>query len=338
METPYFLNNFLVLIKIVLVYNYKKLWNLCMDKKIIEIASDGIRLSIKRGFLCIENDNKQSSNSVPLSDIVGLVLSSNKIMISKNTINAVTDNGGTIICCGNNYMPTSITTPYAAHWQTGERIRKQISAPLPLQKSLWKDVVKKKIRNQALILKYYNSNSDKIERLNQLADTVKSGDTGNNEAIAAQIYFKAMFGKNFIRNRQKNDMNIWLNYTYMVLRACVARAIAGAGLLPSLGIMHSNKLNPFTLVDDIMEPYRPLADSIVFGLMNDMSLQDNYDLTPKIKRSLTNIIATNLETDKGQKPLAISLCETANSLANSYIERKNLLKIDNYINRDELLR
>jgi CRISPR/Cas system-associated endonuclease Cas1 len=85
-----------------------------MNKKIIEIANDGINLSIKRGFLCIENKKEGTSNSTPLDDILSLVLSSNSILLSKNTINSIIDNGGVIICCGKNYMPASITFPYAA--------------------------------------------------------------------------------------------------------------------------------------------------------------------------------------------------------------------------------
>lgn len=308
------------------------------DKKIIEISNDSINLSIKRGFLCIENKDLEISNSVPITDILSLVLSSNSVSLSKNAINAITDDGGVIICCGKNYMPTSITMPYAPHWQNGERIRKQISASAPLQKSLWKSLIQTKISNQSLVLKWLHPNSNKIERLKQLAKTVQSGDTGNHESIAAQVYFKAVFGSNFVRERHVEDINLLLNYIYIVLRACVARAVAGAGLLPALGIMHSNKLNPFALVDDIIEPYRPLADVIVFQLVQDLGIQENYALSPEIKRHLTSIIAVNLESARGQKPLASSLCDTANSLAKSYIEKKNLLEIDNYISCDELLK
>src|SRR5690606_12914563 len=107
---------------------------------------------------------------------------------------------------------------------------------------LWKSLIQAKISNQVLVLKWLHPDSNKIERLKQLANTVKSGDTGNNEAIAAQIYFKAVFGSDFVRRRKAEDINALLNYIYIVLRACVARAVAGAGLLPALGIIHSNKL------------------------------------------------------------------------------------------------
>jgi CRISPR-associated protein Cas1 len=233
-------------------------------------------------------------------------------------------------------MPSSIITPCSNHWQNGERVRKQISASIPLQKQLAKTIIQKKIWNQSIVLSWFKPQSKKIERLRQLSKSVKSGDSGNNEAIAAQIYFKELFGKEFIRDRGANDINALLNYTYTILRACVARAVTGAGLLPSLGIIHSNKLNPFTLVDDLIEPYRPLADSLISHLLEKDKLKD-LSLTPNVKKQLTNIISINLESDKGQKSLPISIFETANSLAKSYIEKKNILTIHSYIDSDYLI-
>jgi len=311
-----------------------------MDKKIIEISKDGIALSANRGFLRIHNEEEKNTNDIPLDDVLAVIISSNNAIISKNIINAITETNGTILFCGKNYMPASITLPYSNHWQNGERIRKQISTSLPLQKSLWKTLIEKKISNQALVLQWFYSESDKISRLKQLSKTVKSGDTTNNEATAAQIYFKALLGKEFVRDRNANNANILLNYIYIVLRACVARAVTGAGLLPALGIIHTNKLNPFTLVDDLIEPYRPLADSVVFEVLNNIGYKHNdiITLTPDIKRELTKIISINLDSAKGCKPVANSLFDTANSLAKSYIEKKNLLEIDNFISRDELIK
>lgn len=306
-----------------------------MDKKIIEIAQDDAALSVKRGFLSIKNES--ASSEVPLDDILCVIVSSNRFSISKNAINAITDHEGALIFCGKNYMPSSITLPYCAHWQNGERIRKQITASLPLQKSLWKSLIQRKIGNQALVLEWLQPANDRITRLRQLEKTVKSGDTTHNESTAAQLYFKALFGGDFVRNRHADDSNLLLNYTYIVLRACVARAIVGAGLLPALGIMHTNKLNPFTLVDDVMEPYRPLADMLVFQLLGERESKDDITLTPEIKRQLAGIIDTHLENAKGQKPLAQSLYDTANSLAKSYMEKENQLTVDDYINCQELI-
>lgn len=57
-----------------------------------------------------------------------------------------------------------------------------------------------------------------------------------------------------------------LDYGYGVLRAGLARETVTAGLLASHGIHHSSSLNPFNLVDDLIEPFRPVVDLIVLTL------------------------------------------------------------------------
>ena len=307
-----------------------------MSKKILEITNDDIYLSLKRGFFCISN-NEGKNTDIAIDEILSVIISSDRATLSKNIINAVTEQGGVIILCGKNYMPSSIIIPYSSHWQNGERIRKQISSSVPLQKSLWKVLIRNKISNQARVLEWFSSENHKIERLRILAKTVRSGDSTNNEATASQIYFKALFGKDFVRDRDAQGINALLNYTYIVLRACVARAIAGSGLLPALGIIHTNKLNPFTLVDDLIEPYRALADSVVIDTLDKVD-KSNIVLTPEIKRKLTAIISSNLAGTQSYISLPDSLLNTANSLAKSYIEGKNILSIDSYIDRDELIK
>lgn len=303
-----------------------------MEKVIIEITKENLYLSLKRGFICIEDKVENTIDQISIDSILSLVISSNNSVITKNIITTLTMNDVIIIFCNKNYIPSSITLPYANHWQNGERIRKQISASIPLQKSICKTLIQTKIYNQSLVLEWFKPNSSKIARLRQLSKTVKSGDTGNNEAIAAQIYFRELFGNDFRRDRSMNNVNILLNYIYTVLRACVARAIAGVGLLPALGIIHTNKLNPFTLVDDVIEAYRPLADSVVVRMVEKiLPSNDEIILTPEIKRDLVSIISLSLEGNNGKKALSNSIFDTANSLAKSYVENKNLVEIDRYI-------
>lgn len=306
-----------------------------MERKIIEISNNNYYLSINRGFLAIKNELNNEISNIVIDDILSVIISSNNAVISKNAINALIDNNCVVIFCDKYYMPSSITIPCSNHWQNGERVRKQISSSVPLQKKLCKKIIQRKILNQSLIIKWHKPKSTNIERLKRLSKSVKSGDTGNNEAIAARIYFKELFGKDFIRDRKSNDINALLNYAYTILRSCVARAVTGAGLLPALGVMHTNKLNPFTLVDDLIEPYRPLADSLVFNLIEEY--QTISSLTPEIKKKLSNITSLCLDSETGQTTLPNSIFETANSLAKSYIEKGDLLKIGNYIERNSLL-
>lgn len=297
-----------------------------MEKQIIEISGDDFYLSLYRGFLVIENKKLNTKNQISLDNILSLVLSGNNVTITKNIINALCENGSTIICCDKSYIPNSITLPYTGHWLISKRIKQQLDCSIPLQKKLWQKIVQYKILNQAKILEYFFPKHQNIERLKSLSKKTLSGDTQNCEGIAASIYFKSLFGDTFVRDRTSGDVNILLNYTYTVLRAIVARAVAGNGLLPYIGIKHCNKMNPLPLVDDLIEPFRPVADKIVFEQLKSLANTDHIVLTSDIKRNLVDIIALPVHSDKGNTSLSEAVYNFVTSLSASYEMKKTLLK------------
>lgn len=293
-----------------------------MDKQIIEIANDGALLSLSRGFLVIENKELKSQAQIPLDNVFSVIISANNAVISKNIINAVCEAGGSIIMCGKDYVPASIIIPYIGHWLISPRIKEQIDVSVPLQKNLWKFIIKDKINNQSKVLSYYFPDNSNIERLKNLAKNTLSDDSKNNEGIAARIYFQGLFGRQFIRNRAAEDINILLNYTYMVLRAMVARAVAGNGLLPYLGIKHKTCSNTMPLVDDLIEPFRAIADRVVFEVINELVNLDKIELTPEIKRKLTRILSYPVNISKGRVDLSEGIIDFVSSLVKSYSLKK----------------
>lgn len=126
-----------------------------MDKQILEIMNDNFSLSLHRGFVLIENKAQQIKAEVAIDNILTLILSANNIVISKNIINALCEQGCNIIFCDKNYLPSSITMPYTGHWLIAPRIRQQIECSKPLQKNLWKSIIQHKIFNQAQVLQYF---------------------------------------------------------------------------------------------------------------------------------------------------------------------------------------
>lgn len=295
-----------------------------MEKQIIEINSDGFYLSLSRGFLVVEN--QESKKNIPLNNILSLVLSANDTILSKNIVNAICDNGGVIIFCNKSYLPNAITFPCIGHWLSAPRIKNQIECSLPLRKNLWKNIVQNKILNQAKVLEYFFPQHQKGARLRWLAKETLSNDARNHEGQAAGIYFKALFGKKFVRDRLEDDVNIMLNYGYTVLRAMVARAVAGNGLLPHLGIKHCNKVNPLPLVDDLIEPFRAVVDKIVFEEINKLVDIKHIELTPEIKRSLTKVIIYPVQTPKGCVSLNDAVNDFVASLVTSFETKKVVLR------------
>ena len=71
------------------------------------------------------------------------------------------------------------------------------------------------------------------------------------------------------------------------LRAIIARALVGSGLLPTLGIHHHNRYNAYCLADDIMEPYRPYVDQLVLDIIQ-CNLEIS-DITRDLKMRLLGI-------------------------------------------------
>ena len=289
---------------------------------IIEIAEDGRHLSLYRGFLVVSQGNTELGR-VPLADVSALVISANQASISKPILTALAAQNSVVICCGATYLPSSISLPYCGNYESAHRMRKQIAAALPLCKKIWKRLVQEKIANQAAVLQW-RGQSAPGKALEIMRGKVRSGDPDNFEAQAARQYWPRVFRPGFVRDRTAQNENILFNYCYTVLRSAVARAIMASGLLPALGVHHRSRMNPYALVDDLMEPYRPLADSLVVCTVEEN--QGNIDLTPAVKRSLARILRLDLHTQKGISPLAEVLQCLALSLAQCYEDKKEVLK------------
>ncbi|WP_062326651.1 type II CRISPR-associated endonuclease Cas1 [Treponema endosymbiont of Eucomonympha sp.] len=268
-----------------------------MIHQIVEIHEENRYLSLERGFLKISK-GEEAVARVPLDDVAVLLISAQSVSFSKHILNELAERGGISVLCGKNYAPQSMVIPVSGHYMQSGVIKTQIDASVPFKKNIWKRVIEEKLENQAKSLALCG-NHDAALRLKSIAKTVKSGDSDNREAYGAKVYWKALFGGDFIRDKDGEDVNALLNYGYAIARASIARAICAAGLLPSFGIYHKNQLNPFCLADDFLEPFRPLIDISVYQLAQ----QKQAELTPEIKRRLTDILWVQVKTTEGKSPL-----------------------------------
>jgi len=280
-----------------------------MFHRVVEIQEENRYVSLERGFLKISQGNTKIGQ-VPVDDVAVLLVSAQSVSFSKHILNELAGRGGISVLCGKNYVPQSMVMPVAGHYMQAGVIKTQIEASLPFKKNIWKQIVENKLRNQAKTLAACG-NGEMAARLNIIAGTVKSGDTGNREAVGAKLYWKALFGDTFKRDKDGDGINALLNYGYAVVRASFCRAICAAGLLPSFGVFHENALNPFCLADDFIEPFRPIVDSVV----RQLTRETVQELTPEIKRRLVDILLAELETSEGRSPL----CQAAHYLCSSYV-------------------
>jgi len=288
---------------------------------IVEIADTGRHLSIHRGFLKVTED-RQELGRVPLDDITALILSGPQITLSKQVITELSERKSVIVTCGRNWHPLSFNLPFVAHFEAAGILHDQIEASEPLKKRLWQTVVRAKINNQATVLRWHAPDHGKLKDLSALGKAVKSGDPDNREAVAARHYWQALMGDGFRRDRFAEDGNVYLNYGYTVLRAATARAVCAAGLHPALGIHHKSRVNAFALIDDLMEPFRPLVDSIACYMIGEGGAGE---LTPDSKRRLVAVLQQDLISEAGISPLINTLGRMAQSLVASLAEGENRL-------------
>lgn len=252
------------------------------------------------------------TKSIPIEDIGYVVLEHQQTAITLPLLNALSDNNVAVIFCGDNRMPNAMLMNLDSNKRQGESFRAQIEASEPLKKGIWRQVIETKIRNQAALLNKLGKDGDLLK---PYYSNVKSGDTDNREGIAAKMYWRELFGEDFMRNREGAVPNNLLNYGYTLLRAAVARALMGSGLLPALGIFHRNRYNAFPLADDIMEPYRPYVDEIVYH----MYINGITELDKDAKSQLLHVLFADTVFSKVTRPLEVGLTMTTSSLAKCYM-------------------
>ena len=259
-----------------------------------------------------ENEIKRT---VPIEDLGVIILDHKQITITQALLAELMDNNCAVITCDSQRLPTGLFLPLAGNTVQNERFRLQIDASLPLKKQLWQQTIEAKIRNQAAMLSYTTGEVHK--NMMKWSDSVKSGDTENMEARAAVYYWKTLFPDNpyFVRDHEGGGANALLNYGYAILRAIVARALVASGLLPTLGIHHHNRYNAYCLADDIMEPYRPYVDKVVFDILSE---DDESDITTDIKIKLLNIPVVEVNIGGRRSPLMVAVSHTTSSLVKCF--------------------
>ncbi len=252
----------------------------------------------------------KSEVTIPIEDLGYVVLENQQITVTNGLLMKLVQNKTAVITCDQQHLPNGFLQPLVGHTEQTERMRHQLNASIPLKKQLWQQTVMAKIENQGNHLLQRDKKALKLKRW---AKDVKSGDGENHEAYAAAYYFQHLFDiKGFSRNQKGVAPNNLLNYGYAILRAVTARALCSSGLLPSVGIFHRNKYNAFCLADDIMEPYRPYVDLLVYDIVETGCHIE--ELTPQLKKELLGIPAMDVFIDGKQSPLMNAMSRTTNSL------------------------
>ncbi|MEZ7697169.1 type II CRISPR-associated endonuclease Cas1 [Prevotella sp. oral taxon 313] len=259
---------------------------------------------------------KEAERTIPIEDIGVVVLDNRRITITSGAMEALLENNCAVITCNQKSMPVGLLLPLCGNTTQNERFRSQLEASLPLRKQLWQQTIKQKILNQEHVLRINTAQETNCMRV--WSNDVRSGDPDNLEARTAAYYWKNVFTTypNFVRDREGTPPNNLLNYGYAILRAIIARALVGSGLLPTLGIHHHNRYNAYCLADDIMEPYRPYVDQLVLDIIQ-CNLEIS-DITRDLKMRLLGIPMLDVVINGKRSPLMIAAQQTTASLAKCF--------------------
>ena len=288
--------------------------------RIVEVADDRRHLFLSRGFMVVQDTEgaRKELGQVPLDDIAAVIANAHGLSYTNNLLVALAERGAPFVLCAANHNAVGMLLPVDGNFQQAKRFDAQLSASLPTIKRLWADIIKAKLTQQAGALEAAGKAS---VPLTALVKKVRSGDPDNIEAQGARRYWSLLFGSEFRRDQGEAGINSLLNYGYTVLRASMARAVVAAGLHPTLGLHHCNQGNPMRLVDDLMEPFRPVIDLKVWQLVRN----HERHVTPETKRALVRTMYDDMQTGAGATPVIICTQKLATSLAQIFVgEREKL--------------
>lgn len=256
------------------------------------VINNRCKLEYSLNYLICRKENNVTR--ILLDEIKILIINSMQVSFTSSLVAECINKKIKIIFTDDKHDPVGEIVGYYNNFYTYRKIKEQISFDENIKDELWKFIIKQKILNQARNLKF----KDKIEAYNKLIDyynDVEVGDSSNREGHSAKVYFNALFGYDFNR-----DLNVFvnkaLNYGYSIILSSINREIKSLGYLTELGIHHIGESNQFNLSCDLIEPIRPLIDSLVIKEeVNEENYKSKYIelLSKTVKYNGLDIILDN---------------------------------------------
>ena len=281
-----------------------------MLRKTVEFSTPGTRLSVSHRQLVVDRPDLPRA-TLPIEDLGVVIVDDARAVYTQAVFLELLASGATIMVTGRDHLPAGMMLPFDAHHVQTKLHRAQVEAGEPVRKRAWQTIVRAKIAQQAAVLAHFTGDHGGLARM---VRRVRSGDPENIEAQAAQRYWPRLFGRGFRRDREAEGVNALLNYGYAVVRAATARAIVAAGLIPSLGVHHRHRGNPFCLADDLLEPFRPYVDWRVRLLAGDGDGEAPSLSERETRAALLSLLNETVHVAERREPLLLALHTGAASL------------------------
>ncbi|HCM89732.1 MAG TPA: type II CRISPR-associated endonuclease Cas1 [Vagococcus sp.] len=218
------------------------------------------KISYKNNHLIFKSIDQ--SEMIHLSEIDMLILETTDISITTMLIKRLIDENILILFCDDKRLPIGKLLPFYARHDSSLQLTKQVNWSVDRKAIVWTEIINQKIKNQSIYLAACDFN-EKSQAIAKLKSELQLFDPTNREGHAARIYFNTLFGNDFTREAN-NDINAGLNYGYTLLLSIFSRELVLTGCMTQFGLKHANQFNDFNLASDIMEPFRPIVDNIIY--------------------------------------------------------------------------
>ena len=272
------------------------------------VIRERAKLDYSLNFMTVRQE--AGVKKISLGEIYMVIVENTAVSLTAVLLNELVKNKIKVIFCDEKRNPSSELIQYYGSHDTSLKYKNQLEWSKESKERIWTRIVYEKIFNQMQFLKKLNKEEYKL--LEQYLSELEWNDSSNREGFAAKVYFNAIYGMEFSRNKEC-FINAALDYGYSIILSAFNREIVSSGYFTQLGLCHRNPFNKFNLSSDFMEPFRILIDEEVYNL-------EGTEFTKDHKNKLINILNKTVVIDDKNQTVANAIKIYCRSLFSALVE------------------
>ena len=272
------------------------------------VIRERAKLDYSLNFMTVRQE--AGVRKISLGEIYMVIVENTAVSLTAVLLNELVKNKIKVVFCDEKRNPSSELIQYYGSHDTSFKYKNQLEWTRESKERIWTRIVYEKIFNQMQFLKKLNKGEYKL--LEQYLSELEWNDSSNREGFAAKVYFNALYGMDFSRNKEC-FINAALDYGYSIILSAFNREIVASGYFTQLGLCHRNPFNKFNLSSDFMEPFRILVDEEVYNL-------EGTEFTKDHKNKLINILNKTVIIDDKTQTVANAIKIYCHSLFSALAE------------------
>lgn len=272
------------------------------------VIRERAKLDYSLNFMTVRQE--AGVRKISLGEIYMVIVENTAVSLTAVLLNELVKNKIKVVFCDEKRNPSSELIQYYGSHDTSLKYKNQLEWSKESKERIWTRIVYEKIFNQMQFLKKLNKEEYRL--LEQYLSELEWNDSSNREGFAAKVYFNALYGMDFSRNKEC-FINAALDYGYSIILSAFNREIVASGYFTQLGLCHRNPFNKFNLSSDFMEPFRILVDEEVYNL-------EGTEFTKDHKNKLINILNKTVIIDDKNQTVANAIKIYCHSLFSALAE------------------